>query len=133
MIRFPIVAVFVAGAAGTLLFPIDAAAHPRGVAETLERGHRDGAKLRPLARAALAMRVRDLPPAGRDALALERFYRRQGRPEQAAAMYAEVLERSRDPQVRQLAHRRLARWAWRQGDAAGAERHLRASLEENLK
>lgn len=133
MNRFPIVMVFAAGIAAALLTPAGAGAHPRGVADTAQSGSRDGPCARSLKRAMVAMRIRELPAAGRDALALERLYRRQGKPEQAAAMYAEMLERSHDPVVRQLAHRRLARWAWRQGDATAAERHLRASLDENLK
>lgn len=83
-------------------------------------------------RLAIAKRWAALPPAARDALALERLYRRQGKPDDVVALYQDVLARSTDPQTRQLAFRRLARLAWRQGDSATAEAHLRASLDEQL-
>ncbi|MBK8283538.1 MAG: tetratricopeptide repeat protein [Ahniella sp.] len=90
---------------------------------------RSGAHARKLM---LAKRAMDLPPAARDALALERLYRRQGKVDSAVSMYQGLLDRSADPALRQIAHRRLARIAWRQGDAVSAEKHLRASLDEQL-
>lgn len=103
--------------------PITASAH-RGPA---------GREARAASREMIAERLRDLSPAARDAIALERFYRKQGKSEQAAAMYQDLLKRSDDPSVRQLAHRRLARWSYKQGHVEAAEQHLRDSLEEQLR
>ena len=111
----------------------DVAAHRSGVGPlrasmAMEKHHRAADAGRLL----LAKRVMDLPPAARDALTLERLYRRQGRVESAVSMYQGLLDRSADPLLRQIAHRRLARIAWRQGDAVAAEKHLRESLDEQL-
>jgi len=119
---YPVVFVVLAGLVSAAL-PISASAH-RGSA---------GREARAVSREVIAERLRELSPAARDAIALERFYRKQGKSEQAAAMYQDLLKRSDDPSVRQLAHRRLARWSYRQGNVEAAEQHLRDSLEEQLR
>jgi hypothetical protein len=69
----------------------------------------------------------------RDLVALECLYRREGRAEQIEVMYRDVLAKTRQPLLRSVAYRRLARLAWRSGEHEEAEDLLKRSLQENLK
>lgn len=69
----------------------------------------------------------------RDLVALECLYRREGKSEQIEALYRDVLAKTRQPLLRSVAYRRLARLAWRKGEHEEAEELLKSSLQENLK
>ncbi|AVP98733.1 hypothetical protein C7S18_16735 [Ahniella affigens] len=67
-----------------------------------------------------------------DALALERLYRRQGKPESAVQMYEDIVRQGQHPELMRLAHRRLALWAIKHDQPEQAEAHLRANLDASL-
>jgi hypothetical protein len=69
----------------------------------------------------------------RDLIALECLYRSQNQDAKIEPMYRDVLTKATDPRLRSVAYRRLARIAFRNGDAAAAETLLQQSLDEKLR
>ena len=74
-------------------------------------------------------------PAGAvigDLRQLSRLYIMQGRPDQLEGLYKDVLARTQNPMVRNVAYRALARLQARPRDTGAAIATLRKSLDENL-
>lgn len=63
---------------------------------------------------------------------LERLYRMQGKTADVRALYRDVLNKTKDPQVRHFAYGRLARAELKPADTAAAVATLRKSLDESL-
>jgi len=67
-----------------------------------------------------------------DLRALERLYQQAGRGKEMAAVYNDVLARSRDPRVRDYVYQRLARLQAQPANVDQAIATLRKGLDENL-
>lgn len=65
--------------------------------------------------------------------AIERVYRQQGREQELGAFYRDVINRSKDPLVRNFVNYRLARIELRAKDGKAALDALTRNLEENLR
>ena len=64
---------------------------------------------------------------------IERIYLRQNQPKEAERMYRDVLERTQNSMIRNIAHARLARLAtWQPRDLDAALVELKRGLDENL-
>jgi hypothetical protein len=103
------------------------------------RGHRDGRRgmmgRGGMGRGQMAFAAAKDPSAAvlLDLRALERMYRASGREKDVAGLYRDALARSKDPVVRHLAGRRLARLEWQAGDKQAALEQMQRNLDEDLK